>query len=56
LDAYGSTLTRDIAYLEPLSRHRKIMPLWGKTPVLYSSATIADNATLVGEVVVGDNT
>jgi hypothetical protein len=29
LDRHGSKLTRDIAYLEPLSRHRTIQPLYG---------------------------
>jgi hypothetical protein len=55
LDAYGSTLTRDIAHLEPLSRHRTIMPVWGTSPVIYDSVLIADNASLIGEVVIGDS-
>jgi hypothetical protein len=28
MDAAGSKLEKDIAYLEPLSRHRNIMPIY----------------------------
>jgi len=54
LDAHGSKLTRDLGYLEHLSRHRKIMPLWYAYPAIHDSANIADNATVIGEVLIGD--
>jgi carbonic anhydrase/acetyltransferase-like protein (isoleucine patch superfamily) len=53
LDQYGSRLERDIAYLEPLSRHRQIMPLYDLEPKVYHTAFIAPNATIIGEVHVG---
>jgi carbonic anhydrase/acetyltransferase-like protein (isoleucine patch superfamily) len=31
------------------------MPLWHSYPAIYDSAAIADNASLAGEVVVGDH-
>ena len=56
LDVYGSKLENDIAWLEPLSRHRTIMPLYGQAPpVIYDSAVIRDNASLIGTVILGDN-
>lgn len=32
MDQHGSKLSKDIAYLEPLSRHRNLMPLYDLTP------------------------
>lgn len=32
LEIHGSKLGKDIAYLEPLSRHRNIMPLYDLVP------------------------
>jgi carbonic anhydrase/acetyltransferase-like protein (isoleucine patch superfamily) len=46
-------LTKDIAYLEPLSRHRNIMPLYDLTPAILADAYVAPNATVIGEVLVG---
>lgn len=54
MDHHGSRLTKDIAYLEPLSRHRAIMPIYDLIPVIFPNTFIAPNATLVGEVVVGE--
>jgi hypothetical protein len=53
LDASGSQLTKDIAYLEPLSRHRNIMPLYDLSPAILADAYVAPNATIIGEVLVG---
>jgi hypothetical protein len=53
LDASGSKLTKDIAYLEPLSRHRNIMPLYDLSPAILADAYVAPNATVIGEVLVG---
>lgn len=51
----GSMLTKDIGYLERLSRHRKLMNLYDKIPYLAEDAVVEENATLVGEVYVGRN-
>jgi len=53
LDARGSQLSKDIAYLEPLSRHRSIMALYDLSPMILMNTYIAPNATVVGEVMVG---
>jgi len=54
LDAKGSQLTKDIAYLEPLSRHRSIMPLYDLSPIILLDCYIAPNATIIGEVIIGN--
>lgn len=46
-------MTKDIAYLEPLSRHRNIMPLYDLSPAILADAYVAPNATVIGEVLVG---
>lgn len=48
-------MTRDIAHLEPLNRHRNILNLYGKHPEISQSAYIAPNATVIGNVFVGQN-
>ena len=53
LDVKGSQQAKDIAYLEPLSRHRQIMPLYDLVPVILPDTFIAPNASIIGEVVVG---
>jgi gamma-carbonic anhydrase len=50
MDVYGSRLTKDIAYLEPLSRHRNVMNLYDLSPAILLDTFIAPNATIVGEV------
>jgi len=54
LDGKGSQLTKDIAYLEPLSRHRNLMALYDLSPMILLDTYIAPNATVVGEVLVGN--
>jgi acetyltransferase-like isoleucine patch superfamily enzyme len=53
LDEHGSRMVNDIAYLEPLSRHRNIMSLYNRHPEISPSAYIAPNATVYGYVFVG---
>ena len=53
IDQAGSVLSNDIAYLEPASRHRNIMPLYNKIPVISPSAYIAPSSTVYGDVFVG---
>lgn len=50
----GSRLTNDISYLEPLSRHRKLVP-WGvEVPEHQEDSTlVSDSATVVGNVKIG---
>lgn len=54
LDRLGSKLTRDVAYMEKYSRHRKLMPLDQLWPS-HGKSFIAPNSTLIGEVQVGSN-
>jgi len=53
LDASGSRMSKDIAYLEPLSRHRNIMPLYDLSPLELMDSYVAPNASIIGEVIVG---
>lgn len=46
---------KDIAHLQPLSRHRNILNLYGQIPQVSPSAHIAPNATIYGDVFVGQN-
>jgi carbonic anhydrase/acetyltransferase-like protein (isoleucine patch superfamily) len=54
LDRVGSRLTRDVAYMEKYSRHRRLMPLDQLWPS-YGKSFVAPNATLIGEVRVGND-
>lgn len=56
LDREGSLATGDIAYLEPLNRHRNVLPLLGQHPILPKSVYVAPNATVIGSVYAGRNT
>jgi carbonic anhydrase/acetyltransferase-like protein (isoleucine patch superfamily) len=51
----GSMLTDDIAYLEPLNRHRNILNINDASPILSPSVYIAPSATLVGNVYAAAN-
>ena len=51
----GSLLTDDVAYLEPLNRHRNILWVNDRKPILASSVYIAPNATLFGSVYAAAN-
>ena len=49
-------MTNDIAYLEPLSRHRKVVPWGTEVPEFDEASTvICDSATVVGNVKIGKN-
>ena len=50
MDAYGSRLTKDIAYLEPMTKHRNLMALYDLSPAILMDSFVAPNSTIVGEV------
>ena len=54
LDRIGSKMTRDVAYMEKYSRHRKLMPLDQLWPS-HGKSFIAPSSSLIGEVLVGNN-
>ncbi len=41
MDIHGSKLTKDIAYLDPLSRHRVIMPIYDSIPAFLNTTFVA---------------
>ena len=47
MDRLGSKIENDIAYLQDLSRHRQILPLYDAVPEA-SDAWVAPNACLAG--------
>lgn len=55
IDRRGCIKMRDIACFETYSRHRNILPLHEQQPVVSSSAYIAPNATIVGDVFVAND-
>lgn len=55
MDHHGSRLSKDIAYLEPTSRHRTFMNLYDLVPRALDKTFVAPNSTLIGEVIVGRN-
>ena len=55
IDAKGSRIQRDIAHLEPYNRHRNILHLYQQHPQILQSAYIASNATVIGDVFIGQN-
>jgi gamma-carbonic anhydrase len=56
LDRKGSQLSRDIAYLEPINRHRNILNIENYPLALSPSASIAPNATIYGNVALAQDT
>lgn len=56
LDRKGSILTKDIAYLEPISRHRNILHIDAYNVDLSSSTHVAPNATVCGNVSLASDT
>jgi hypothetical protein len=48
LDQTGSRMQKDIAYLEPLSRHRNIMPLYDLVPSLNRNTHVSSSCTIIG--------
>lgn len=55
LDRQGSIKQNDIAFMEPHNRHRNILSLYQQHPQISPSAYIAPNATVYGDVFVGQN-
>lgn len=55
MDRTGSEYTSDIAHLEPLNRHRTIVPIGYTKPVLAPSVYVSPSATLVGSVYAAAN-
>lgn len=51
MDRFGSRMNNDIAYMQELSRHRQVMPLYDVAPNV-DNAWVAPNASLIGEVIV----
>jgi len=51
MDRFGSRLNNDVGYMQELSRHRQIMPLYDVHSTI-DDAWIAPNASLIGEVLV----
>lgn len=47
-------LTLTTAYAEKFSRHRSILPLYDLYPTMAGQCFVAPNATLIGEVILGD--
>jgi hypothetical protein len=56
LDQAGSRQAEDVAYLEPLNRHRQILPIPSRVPVLSSTTYLAPNATVMGSVYAAPHT
>ena len=56
LDRKGSKLTNDIAYLEPINRHRNILNIDNYSLAISPSASIAPNATVYGNVALAHDT
>lgn len=50
LDRRGSILSKDIAFLEPINRHRNILNIEDYSLAVSQSANIAPNATVYGDV------
>ena len=51
MDRFGSRLNQDVGYMQELSRHRQVMPLYDIVPKI-DNAWIAPNASIIGEVIV----
>lgn len=51
MDRFGSRLSNDIAYMQDLSRHRQVLPMYESIPH-HTNAWIAPNSSLIGEVIV----
>lgn len=55
LDRRGSRIVKDIAYLEPINRHRNVLNIDHYKVTLSPSAHIAPNATVYGDVSIARN-
>lgn len=56
LDRKGSQLTKDIAFLEPINRHRNVLNIDMYCLAISPSASIAPNATVYGNVSLAQDT
>mmetsp|Transcript_13330 Transcript_13330/g.42292 ORF Transcript_13330/g.42292 Transcript_13330/m.42292 type:complete len:257 (-) Transcript_13330:110-880(-) len=54
LDRLGMRLQGNEAFKEQLSRHRTVMNLFDKSPVLPASAFVAPSASVIGDVSIGE--
>ncbi|KAL6048755.1 Gamma carbonic anhydrase family protein [Balamuthia mandrillaris] len=54
LDRIGSAMQGNFAYKEQLCRHRRVMPLYDLRPKLAHNVFVAPNATVVGDVKLGE--
>lgn len=55
LDRRGSIIEKDIAFLEPINRHRNILNIEDYSLAISKSTSIAPNATVYGDVSIGQN-
>jgi len=55
LDRLGCVLQGNNAFREQLSRHRRLVPLYGMAPTIGKETFIAPNATVVGKADIGKN-
>eukprot|EP00246_Nothoceros_aenigmaticus_P017578 TRINITY_DN8710_c0_g1_i1.p1 TRINITY_DN8710_c0_g1~~TRINITY_DN8710_c0_g1_i1.p1 ORF type:complete len:254 (+),score=53.75 TRINITY_DN8710_c0_g1_i1:131-892(+) len=53
LDRLGCRLQGNYAFREQLSRHRVIMNIWDKKPLLASDVFVAPSASVIGDVTIG---
>jgi len=56
IDRVGASIQGEYAFKERLSRHRRIMPLYDKKPFVGEGAFVAPNASVIGEVEIGEKT
>lgn len=54
LDRLGCRLQGSAAFKEQLSRHRTLMPIYDKVPAVPPTAFVAPNASVIGDVTIGD--
>eukprot|EP01110_Echinostelium_bisporum_P010527 TRINITY_DN3932_c0_g1_i1.p1 TRINITY_DN3932_c0_g1~~TRINITY_DN3932_c0_g1_i1.p1 ORF type:complete len:243 (+),score=74.29 TRINITY_DN3932_c0_g1_i1:36-731(+) len=55
LDRVGSRMQQNYGFTERLCRHQRLMTLYEKHPSVASGAFIAPNASVIGDVEVGEN-
>jgi len=55
LDRLGCVLQGRLAYKEQLSRHRRLMPLFDKSPAIGAGTFVAPSASVIGSVTIGKN-
>ncbi|XP_061342324.1 gamma carbonic anhydrase 1, mitochondrial-like isoform X1 [Gastrolobium bilobum] len=55
LDRLGSRLQGNYLFQEQLSRHRPLMNLFDKAPIIHKDAFVAPSASIIGDVYVGQS-